>query len=95
MKDKTEEKLIRGLEEFDRLDRTPPPHESFTLMIHEIRQRQRKELILFFIAALFIVTLTVMVLINEPILYVAGQLLFLIVAGVVLAIRKNRVKQHE
>ncbi|KIL42899.1 hypothetical protein KP77_35290 [Jeotgalibacillus alimentarius] len=94
MKDKTEEKLIRGLEEFDRLDRTPP-RESFTLMIQEIRQRQRKELILFFIAALFIVTLTVMVLINEPILYVAGQLLFLIVAGAVLTIRKKRVKQHE
>ncbi|MFB1081505.1 DUF5345 family protein [Jeotgalibacillus sp. JSM ZJ347] len=95
MKDKTEEKLIKGLQAFDRLEKSPPPRESFNLMITDIRQRQKRELIWFLVAALLIVSLTVLVLINEPVLYAAGQLLFLMVAGVVLYVRKIMVKQHE
>lgn len=95
MKDKTEEKLIKGLQAFDRLEKSPPSRESFNLMITEIRRRQKKELILFLIAALLIVSTTVLVLINEPVLYAAGQLLFLVVAGIVLYVRKSRVKQYE
>ncbi|TFE01424.1 DUF5345 family protein [Jeotgalibacillus salarius] len=95
MKDKTEEKLIKGLQAFDRLEKSAPPRESFNLMINEIRQRQKRELIWFMVAALFIVSITVLILINEPILYAAGQLLFLMVAGIVVYVRKSRVKQHE
>ncbi|WP_404406547.1 DUF5345 family protein [Jeotgalibacillus malaysiensis] len=95
MRNKTEEKLIKGLQAFDRLEKSPPSRESFNLMITEIRQRQKKELIIFLIAALLIVSITVLVLINEPVLYAAGQLLFLVVAGIVLYVRKSRVKQHE
>ncbi|AJD89329.1 hypothetical protein JMA_00120 [Jeotgalibacillus malaysiensis] len=95
MKDKTEEKLIKGLQAFDRLEKSPPSRESINLMITEIRQRQKKELIWFLVIALLIVSATVLILVNEPVLYAAGQLLFLAGAGIVLYVRKSRVKQHE
>ncbi|MDZ5710581.1 DUF5345 family protein [Jeotgalibacillus haloalkalitolerans] len=95
MKDKTEEKLIKGLQAFDRLEKSPPSRESFNLMINEIRQRQKRELIWFLVIAILIVSTTVLVLINEPVLYAASQLLFLMVAGIIMYVRKSRVKQHE
>ncbi|TFD96553.1 YxlC family protein [Jeotgalibacillus sp. R-1-5s-1] len=95
--DDIEEKLKEGLRDLDRVTAATPSMEEIHMMMTETRKRQRKELIWFILIALCLITVTLLVLINDPVLYAVGQLLFFIIAGIsgMIYRRRNGVRQHE